>query len=142
MINQSTSSTFSATTCIIRLLPHSLLIGFDSVVTDTTILLNQYRLPIYEYTELVCGITAEGMASIFSNFDRSVGPAGSLTVIFVPSIEYKRNFDIKSNTWVTVTGSKIDQSTYKSGLTSIIDMHGFYEKKGNIEEFLRNSPGL
>ena len=99
----------------------SLVDGLNSAVDDPTILLDQYHLPPDGELALVNGIV-EDTACIVSdgsfNPDSSLGPAGTSAVVLAPSTNCAIKFYAKGDNWVT--GTKIDQSAYRSELAGVI----------------------
>ena len=93
----------------------------DTAVDDPTILLDQYHLPSDGCLALVAGIVS-GTASIVSdgsfNPESLIGPAGTSAVVLAPSTNCPAKFYAKGNNWVT--GSREDQSAYRSELAGVI----------------------
>ena len=99
----------------------SLADGFDSAVSDPTILLDQYHLPSDGGLAIVNGIV-EGTDCIVSdgsfNPDSSLGPAGTSAVVLTLSPNCTTKFYAKGNNWVT--GAKKYQTAYRSELAGVI----------------------
>ena len=99
----------------------SLAKGLDTTVTDPTIILDYYLLPLDNYIALV-GDIVQGTAWIVSNGlfnpDSSVGPTGTSAVVLAPFVDYNTKLYAKGNNWVP--GSKKGQSMYCSKLAGVI----------------------
>ena len=95
--------------------------GLDTAIDNPTILLDRYLLPSDKCLTLVNGIV-QGTACIVSNgsfnLDSSFGPTGTSAVVLAPFTNYETKLYAKGNNWVT--GSKADQSAYRSELVGII----------------------
>ena len=93
----------------------------DTAIDDPTILLDGYQFPVDGCHVLVNGIV-QGTACIVSdgsfNPDSLLNPTGTSAVVLALSTNCATTFYAKENNWIT--GSKTDQSAYRSELEGVI----------------------